>query len=65
MSKNENEGRINSHYSIKTGHVLRGEHQRVVKELGGHMPESLPGYSGIENFRKRRYVRRITKSGLK
>ncbi len=65
MSKNESEIRIDQHYSTQTGHVLRGEHQRVVKELHGHMPESLPGFSGIENFRKRRYARRITKSGMR
>ena len=56
----------NTHYSMQTGHYLRGVHETVVKKLGGNMPEGIAGYRGIEGIeqqRIRRSMRRITSSG--
>jgi hypothetical protein len=56
----------NQHYSEQTGHFLRGAHSDVVKKLGGKMPESLPGFDGIDVTKaqmSRRQMRRITRDG--
>lgn len=52
----------NNHYSLQTGHELRGEHEIIFRKLG-ISPECIPGYSGIEIHRKRRSMRRIVSSG--
>ena len=48
----------NGHYSEQNAHALRGVHARVVKILGGIMPEGVSGYNGIEDQRVRRHVRK-------
>lgn len=56
----------NSHYSEQTGHLLRGNHKDVVNRLGGTMPESIPGFDGIDATkaqRIRRAMRRIPRDG--
>lgn len=51
------------HYSLHTGHFLRGVHNDVVRRLRGVMPESIAGYDGIEDQRVRRHVRKTHPSG--
>lgn len=56
----------NGHYSEQTGHLLRGTHKDVVNRLGGTMPESIPGFDGIDVTRAqviRRSMRRIPRDG--
>ncbi len=56
-------GENNHHYSEQPGHALRGEHARLFRALGGMPPETVPGFDGIEIARRRRSMRRPTKSG--
>ncbi|HUD04569.1 MAG TPA: hypothetical protein VMR59_01125 [Patescibacteria group bacterium] len=51
------------HYSDQPGHALRSAYHKVEKRLGGTPPNSIPGYGGIEQVRRRRSMRRITDCG--
>ncbi len=67
MSKNEAlENGNNKHYSLQTGHLLRGNHSEVVSKLGGRMPEAVPGFDGIDATKAqliRRNMRRTPRDG--
>lgn len=56
----------NNHYSEQSGHALRGEHEKIRVRLGGLMPESIPGFNGIDITRAqliRRTMRRTPRDG--
>lgn len=56
----------NGHYSEQTGHLLRGAHKDIVTKLGGTMPESLPGFEGLDVVKAqmiRRQMRRAPRDG--
>lgn len=56
----------NGHYSEQTGHLLRGRHSDVVNILGGTMPESIPGFAGIDATKAqliKRTMRRTPRDG--
>ena len=58
----------NGHYSEQNGHALRGQHERIRKLLGGVMPESIPGFDGINTTKSqliRRTMRRTPRTGKK
>lgn len=58
----------NRHYSEQTGHSLRGKHNDIVNRLGGVMPESIPGFDGIDVTKSqliRRTMRRTPRDGRK
>lgn len=67
MSKFEGiENQNNGHYSEQTGHLLRGNHNYVVSKLGGVMPETVPGFKGIDVTKSqliRRNMRRTPRDG--
>ncbi len=58
-------GKKNGHYSVQTGHALRGEYEKVRGMLDGMTPESIWGFEGLRAraWFVRRAMRRIPRDG--